>query len=106
MNTTGFTPEQKQALLDLLIIGMYADHNLASAEDSRIEELLAAFNFSSDYDRQEFSDGAFTRVSRESASPDAIRAFPDILNDLITSDGHVTSEESKLLSVSRELFEL
>jgi len=122
MNTTGFTQEQKQALLDLLIIGMYADHNLASAEDARIDELLATFQFPSDYERQMFSDAAFTRVSRETASPATIRAsvaelakhFPsreirrrayDILDDLITSDSRVTSEESQLLSVTRELFE-
>ena len=123
MNITGFTQEQKQALLDLLIIGMYADHNLASAEDARIDELLATFQFPSDYERQRFSDAAFTRVSRESASPGAIRAsvkelaghFPtrevrrrayDVLDGLITSDDRVTSEESQLLSVTRELFEL
>jgi hypothetical protein len=121
MNITGFTQEQKQALLDLLIIGMYADHNLASAEDARIDELLDTFQFASDYERQLFSDAAFTRVSRESASPDAIGGavkrlaghFPTrelrrkaygVLNDLITSDGRVTSEESQLLSVAKELF--
>ena len=45
MNVIGLNQEQKQALLDLLIIGMYADHNLASAEGERIEQLLDAFKF-------------------------------------------------------------
>jgi len=123
MNVAGFTQEQKQALLDLLIIGMYADHNLASAEDARVEELLDTFSFPSDYERDRFSDAAFTRASRQSGSPEAIRAyvsqvaghFPtpeirmralDILDDLLTSDGRVTSEESKLLSATREVFRL
>jgi hypothetical protein len=123
MNVTGFTPEQEQALLDLLVIGMYADHNLASAEDERVKRLLATFQFSSDYVRDNFSDAAFTRASRQSGSPDAIRAyvgqiashFPtreirkkayDLLDDMLTSDGSVTSEESKLLSATREIFQL
>jgi hypothetical protein len=123
MNVAGFTQEQKQALLDLLIIGIYADHNLASAEDVRIEQLLDTFKFPSDYERVKFSDAAFTRASRQSGSPEAIRAyvgqiashFPtreirrrayDILDDLLTSDGKVTSEESQLLTATREVFQL
>src|SRR6187397_1357150 len=122
MNITGFTEEQKQALLDLLIVGMYADHNLASAEDKLVGQLLDAINFPSDYERQKFSDAAFTRVSRQSGSPEAIRScvsqladhFPksqirkrayDILDDLLTSDGRISSEESKLLSTMREFFQ-
>jgi len=60
MNLAGFTEEQKQALLDLLIVGMYADHNLASAEDERVEHLLDTFEFPSDYEGDRFSDAAFT----------------------------------------------
>ena len=123
MNITGFTQEQKQALFDLLIVGMYADHNLVSAEDARIQKVLDAFQFQSDYERQTFSDAAFTRASRQTGSPETIRAcvtqmaghFPardirrrvyDILDDLLTSDGRVTSEESQLLSATREVFQL
>lgn len=123
MNITGFTQDQKQVLLDLLIVGMYADHNLASAEDGRVERLLDTFAFPSDYERDRFSDAAFARASRQSGSPEAIRAcvsqvaghFPtreirqrayDILEDLLTSDGKVTSEESKLLSAAKDIFQL
>ena len=123
MNITGFTPEQKQAVFDLMVVGMYADHNLASAEDERIKQLLGAFGFSSDYERDQFCDAAFARASRQSGSPEAIRAyvvqvashFPtreirqkayDLLDDLLTSDGVVSSEESKLLSAAKEVFQL
>ncbi len=123
MNITGFTQDQKQALLDLLIMGMYADHNLASAEDARIEQLLDTFGFASDYERQKFTDAAFSRVSRQSSTPEAIRTylnqivghFPsreirqrayDLLDDLMTSDGSLSSEESKLLVASKEVFQL
>ena len=102
---------------------MYADHNLASAEDERVGQLLGTFEFSSDYERNKFSDAAFSRASRQSGSPEAIRAylsqaarhFPtrearqrayDILADLLTSDGSVSAEESKLLSAAKEIFQL
>ena len=75
MNITGFSQEQKQALFDSLIVGMYADHNLVSAEDDRIQKVLDAFQFQSDYERQAFSDAAFTRASRQAGSPEAIRAY-------------------------------
>ena len=123
MNVAGITQEQKEALLDLLIIGMYADHNLASAEDERIEQLLDTFKFPSDYERKRFSDAAFTRASRQSSSPEAIRAyvseiarhFPtrevrrrayDILDDLLTSDGRISAEESMLLAATKDVFQL
>ena len=123
MNITGFTQEQKQALLDLLLIGMYADHNLASAEDQRIQQLLDTFQFPSEYEREKYSDAAFTRASRQSASPEAIRAyvsqivghFPNreirqraygILDELLTSDSKVTSEESELLKATKDIFQL
>jgi uncharacterized tellurite resistance protein B-like protein len=123
MKIKGFTDIQSQALMDLLILGMYADHNLASAEDSCVQRFLDRFQFQSDYDRQRFSDAAFTRVSRNTGSLEAIRANAielaknftaadarrsayDMLDDLLTSDGRVTSEESKLLAVVKEAFQL
>ncbi len=123
MNLTGFNQDQKQALLDLLIIGMYADHNLSSTEDARVEQVLDTFQFSSDYERTQFSDAAYTRARKQSGSPEAIRDyvgqiaghFPtreicqrayDILDDLLTSDGKVTSEESKLLAATKNAFQL
>lgn len=123
MKITGFTDKQKQALLDLLVLGMYADHNLASAEDACVKRLLDSFQFASDYERDSFSDASFTRTSRHTESPDAIRAyvaqlapnFPtrevrqsvyDALNDLLTSDGRVTTEESQLLAALKAAFQL
>lgn len=123
MNVNDFNQDQKQALLDLLLLGMYADHNLASSEDERVEELLETFKFSSDYERDQFSDAAFTRARQKSDSPEKMQAyvgelvkhFPsdklrreayDLLDDLLTSDGRVSSEESKLLSTVKDVFKL
>ena len=68
MNLADFTAGQRQALMDLLVLGMYADRNLASAEDVCVQRLLASFNFQSDSERDAFSDAAFTRASRHSNS--------------------------------------
>ena len=48
MNLTGFTDQQKQTLLDLLVIGMYADGNLAEAEEAKIEDVLDTIKFPSE----------------------------------------------------------
>jgi hypothetical protein len=123
MKTIGLSDAQKQALMDLLVVGMYADHNLASAEDACVGRLLDTFQFASDYDRQRFSDAAFTRASQHAGSPESIRAyvtqiagtFParemrrsvyDTLNNLLTSDGKVTTEESQLLTTLKLAFQL
>lgn len=123
MNVNDFNQDQKQALLDLLLLGMYADHNLSSSEDARVEQLLGTFKFSSDYERDQFSDAAFTRARQKSDSPEVMRAYVgelskhfsnnklrqeayDILDDLLTSDGRVSSEESKLLSTVKDVFKL
>ena len=123
MKPAELSDAQKQALTDLLVLGMYADHNLTSAEDACIGRLLDTFKFSSDYERQMFSDAAFTRTSRHTGSPESIRAyviqiatnFPErdtrqsvyaTLNEILTSDGKVTTEESQLLSALREAFQM
>ena len=123
MKLTGLDDAQKQALLDLLVVGMYADHNLASAEDVCVQRLLDSFHFASDYERQKFSDAAFTRASAHTGSPEAIRSyvnqladcFPkredrqtvfDTLNQLLTSDGRVTSEECQVLAAVKTAFQL
>jgi uncharacterized tellurite resistance protein B-like protein len=123
MKPTKLSEEQMQALADLLVLGMYADHNLTSAEEACVGRLLDTFVFSSDYERQRFCDAAFTRASSHANTPDSIRAYATqlavrfstkesrqsayaTLNDLLTSDGKVTEEESQLLAVLREAFQM
>ena len=123
MKTPNLTDPQKRAFIDLLIMGMYVDQNLSSAEDARVQHVLDTFQFTSDYERQQFLDASFTRVSRQMGSEDSIRTYVtqlasnfstrqmlqdvyEALNDVITSDRNVTSKETLLLSVVREAFRL
>jgi uncharacterized tellurite resistance protein B-like protein len=113
---------QKRALTDLLIIGMYADHTLTSAEDDYLQRLLDSFEFPSDYTRRVFVDAAFARIRGHTASSESIRAyveelaqkFPcpeerrevyEAMDELLSSDGVMSEEEKRVLRVVRELFE-
>jgi uncharacterized tellurite resistance protein B-like protein len=123
MKIKDLSQAQRRALMDLLVVGMYADHNLSSAEDVCVQRLLEQFEIASDYERQQFSDASFTRASRHTGSPEGIRIFVgqlaanfskgtqrqgvyDLLSDLLTSDGRVTSEESQLLAALREALKM
>ena len=123
MNLIGFNDEQKQTLLDLLIIGMYADGNLADAEDAKIEGVLNAIKFSSESVRDQFIDASFTRARQHLGSPQATRGFvADIarhfptqeirqkayadLEELLSSDNKVVDKESQLLAIVKEEFKL
>jgi Tellurite resistance protein TerB len=123
MNLTGFTDPQKQALLDLLVLGMYADGKLDSPEDKRIEAVLDTMEFSSDSARQQFVDASFARARKHEGSPEATRAFvaeiakkfstPEIgrrvyaaLEDLLSSDNQIADRERELLSIVSEELKL
>src|SRR5687768_5260813 len=79
MNLNDFTEAQRQALLDLAMLAMYADGHLAAAEDERIQRLLTAMGFSTDYDRGKHFDASVSRVSRHSATAAAARAHAESL---------------------------
>jgi uncharacterized tellurite resistance protein B-like protein len=119
MDINQFTEQQKQVLLDLVTLAMYADGHLASAEDERVLRLLGSMGFATDYDRNQHYDAAITRVSRHSQTTESARAYAatlaetftrpeqrrmveEMLDDVVTSDRCVTPQESSLLSVVKE----
>jgi uncharacterized tellurite resistance protein B-like protein len=123
VNTKDFSDEQKAALLDLLVLGMYQDSHIASAEDKRLKALLDSFDLGSEYARQQFADASFARVSRHQKTPEAIRSaafdygakFKDAkqrqqavnaLAELLVSDNRITPEENRFLVMIQETFEL
>ena len=123
MNTKGFSDEQKAALTDLLVLGMYQDWHVAGAEDERIKTLLASFSLGSEYARQQFVDAAFARVNQHSQTAESVRSTIfacaakfkgdaqrkqalDALAELLASDHKVTNEENKFLVMVEEAMEL
>ncbi len=123
MDLRGFTAPQNEALLDLLVLAMYLDGNLAQIEEARVQQLLTAMGFATEYDRNRQFDASVTRIRRQSQTPEAVKAcaarlagnFTDrgqqhhvyhYLRDLTALDGSVSTEESKFLSAIREAFKL
>lgn len=119
MNIKDFTEAQKQALLDLTMLAMYADGHLASAEDVRVHRLLDGLGYGTEYDRNKQYDAAISRVSRKALTKASARehavalagAFTtpqerlkvhDLLGDLVTSDSAVSLQEGEFLSVVRD----
>ncbi len=123
MNLNDFTEQQRLALLDLLVLAMYADGHLASAEDARVQRLLTAMGFESEYDHERILDASITRVRPHSETAEAARAHAtelarafttqqhrrnvyELLDDLIGSDDRVSTEERRFLSVIGQIFQI
>jgi uncharacterized tellurite resistance protein B-like protein len=123
MNIADFTNEQREALLDLLVLAMYADGHLASAEEARLGELLLKMGAQSDSDRDRQLDAAVTRVRQHAASTEAAQAYAasltqafqarnqrrrvlDLMDDLMATDSHITLTEGSLSTVVREALRL
>jgi uncharacterized tellurite resistance protein B-like protein len=119
MDLKDFTSQQCQVLLDLAVLGMYADGHLSAAEDERVQRLLTAMGITTEYERAAQYDAAVARVSRHSAKPETVgshartleahfttpeqrRFVHGILRDLVASDGRVSPQESTFLSALRQ----
>ena len=123
MDLNAFTDLQKQALVDLLTLGMYADGNLDLIEDELARGVLNSIPFSSDSARQYFIDASFTRARKNSASPEAARKYVahignkfstqslrcqarDALEESLKSDNQLADRERELLAMVAEEFKL
>lgn len=112
--------EQRKALLDLAVLSMYLDGNLARVEDGRVKILLASMGLETEYDRGREFDAAVTRVrphvetqqaARDHASTLAAlfttvqerKFLESTLADIISADGGVSDSESLFLSTLRQL---
>ncbi len=120
---TELTVVQRHALLDLLNLAMYADGHLTCIEDARVEQLLTAMGYTEAHERQQQFDASVTRVRHYAEVPEQARAHAarlaksfttraqrrrvyGLLEEVITSDAHITAAESKFLEVMREKFRL
>jgi uncharacterized tellurite resistance protein B-like protein len=123
MDLTGFTDQQKQSLVDLLVLGMYADGNLDLIEDEKARQVLEAIQFPSESARQYFIDASFARARKHGASAKTTRSYVseiaksfltpavrrqvyDALNDSLLSDHQLADKEKELLAVVSEEFKL
>lgn len=120
MNLAALTPDQQRALLDLLMLGMYADRHLATVEDARMQRFLAALRLPSEAEARRQFDASVARVREAAGSPEAARrliataaaAFPaqpsrlEVLAELtclLGSDGQVPEPERRYLELAEEV---
>jgi uncharacterized tellurite resistance protein B-like protein len=123
MEISRLTTEQREALIDLLIVAMYADGHLDLIEDARLNRLLTAMGFETDYDRQRKLDETITRLREYSQSaelarkhavqlarhftdPEQRRGVFQLLEQQISSDNNVVPAEHQFLSAIREVFQM
>ncbi len=121
MNLNDFNDSQRQAILDLAVLAMYADGHLAAAEDDRIQRLLASLCDASEHDRTLLYNAAIGRVSRDTTATDTLRIHAitltrnfttpeqrrqvmEILSDLMASDAKVVPQENAFLTAIRTAF--
>jgi hypothetical protein len=115
IDLTGYSAPQQRALFDLLILAMYADGHLTTVEDEQLQKLLTAFGYIDEFDRQREFDAAVTRMrpfvqSIQQAKEQALlladtftsrsqqKQVYAAVQQIMTSDTHVSSWENTLLS--------
>jgi len=123
MEITRLTDQQRKALLDLLILAMYADGHLDLAEDARLERLLTSMGFDTEYDRDRVMDESITRLREHSQNPQMGRtqavqlaqSFKDpeqcrgvyqLIEQQVNSDNSVVPAEHEFLSAVRQALKL
>jgi hypothetical protein len=123
IDLTGFSTAQQQALFDLLILAMYADGHLSSAEDDQLQQLLAGMGFAEEPDRQREFDAAVARIRPSIASIQKAKELALGLADeftlrpqqkqvygaveqIMTFDNNISTWENTLLSELRMKFRL
>jgi hypothetical protein len=123
IDLTDFSASQQGALFDLLVLAMYADGHLTTVEDEQLQQLLTAMGHTEESDRQREFDAAVTRMrpfvqSIQKAKDQAIllvEAFTTrnqqkqvyaAVQQIMTTDTHVSSWEGTLLSELRLRFRM
>jgi uncharacterized tellurite resistance protein B-like protein len=117
MEISKLTLQQQGALLEILILAMYADGSLDLEEDARLNRVLTAMGVESEYDRDRVLDETITRL-REYQSPQLARthavqlakSFTDseqrrglyqLIEQQVNSDNSVVPNEHEFLSAMR-----
>jgi hypothetical protein len=121
VNLNRFNEQQRKALLELLIMAMYCDARLASAEDLRIHKVADSLGFPSDDERRTFLESLFSTISRLPRSGESLRPhlaiiarrFPtgavrteafNAVEELLQSDHRVAPQESQFMVLLKEIF--
>jgi uncharacterized tellurite resistance protein B-like protein len=123
MDIDDFNKQEQEALLDLVVLGMYADSHLTSSEEATVQEILAAMGVKPGYDREREFDASVTRVRKHTSTAEAARAHgvnlarsftssphrrqvADVLDRVLASDGEASPRETQFLNAVKTALEL
>jgi len=115
MEISRLTEAQQKALLDILILAMYADARLDLGEDARLQRLLEAMGVNTEYDRDRYLDDAITRLRNHSQNaqvarthavelaksftdPEQCRGVYALIEQQVNSDNSVVPAEHEFLT--------
>ena len=115
--------EQAEAVVKLLTLAMYADGHLDLGEDARLQRLLAAMGYETEYDRDKELDESITRLrdysqnsraARERAvqlaqaftDPEQCRGVYQLVEQQVNSDTRVVPAEHEFLSAIQKALRL
>ncbi len=123
MEISKLTLQQQAALLEILILAMYADGSLDLEEDARLNRVLTAMGVETEYDRDRVLDECITRLRQYSQNPQLARdhavqlaqSFKDpeqcrgvyqLIEQQVNSDNSVVPNEHEFLSAMRTALKL
>lgn len=120
MSTNSLSQPQREALVNILVLGMYSDSHLSLVEDEALNAFLDSLGWESGTGRTVFLTDAITRVTaigndtdladfiEQNAaafdSAESRRVALDALTGLFKSDG-ISEEEAPLLAKITEILE-
>ena len=87
MYPTHLTQPQREATLDLLLLGIYADGAIRLSENERVYELLSSYGWESYQDAREYSQTAVSRVRGALETQDALTNFLAGISARLADDG-------------------
>ncbi len=113
-----FTQPQREALIDLLLLGMYADHTLSLAENQFLDDEVEELVWDSPTSPGAYLSAAIHRVRSAEESAEKRNALLQsiterfgnvhgkqgaliVLNDLLTSDGMAEQEQALMAEIQR-----
>jgi uncharacterized tellurite resistance protein B-like protein len=80
------TQPQREAVFDLLLLGMYADGNLKLVENAGVYALTEQLGWESYQDRSEYSDTAIARVRAANETEASTAVFLTHVSERLGSD--------------------
>jgi len=96
----GLTQEEREAIIDLLILGAYADSQLTLAEEEVFDGLKGSMNWESVTDISDYIDSSTAKARAIRSNPPAVNRFLEEVKARLASRSSIT----KALNLLHKVF--